>query len=143
MPPPLQTITDFAQARETLARRPYGAIETSRGELAAIHLRPWPKLFAWPARLSAHGDRCWLYYNQPRSCRDYLALKYIVSTRDCAFDTFRAAVSALDEIARLKRSAAIVCHVANDRISHRLLERWGWERHLLDSGRRHYIKRFL
>jgi hypothetical protein len=142
MSPFIQTIADPAHARETLARRPYGVIETAGGELAAIHLRPWPKLFASPRRPIASGDRCWLYYNQPRSCRDYLALKYVVSTRDCTFETARAAMVALDEIARIKRSLAIVCHVANDKISHRLLIRWGWERHLLESGRRHYIKRF-
>jgi hypothetical protein len=136
------TITDFAAGSAEIARRPYGVIEMADGELFAVRLRPWPKLFSSPGRASARGDRCWLYYNQPRSCPNFLALKYVVSSRDCTLATFRGSLVVLDEIARLKRSWAIVCHVANLRISDRLLARWGWERHLQSSRRRHYIKRF-
>jgi hypothetical protein len=42
----------------------------------------------------------------------------------------------------IKRSDALLCDVLNERISDRLLQRWGWERHVLDSPRRHHIKRF-
>ncbi len=48
----------------------------------------------------------------------------------------------LDEIARLKRSHAIVAEINNPRISDRLMERWGWERHCLSWRGRHFIKRF-
>jgi hypothetical protein len=48
----------------------------------------------------------------------------------------------LDEIARIKRSDAILAHVSNPQISDRLMWRWGWERHLVQSSKRQFIKRF-
>jgi hypothetical protein len=83
-----------------------------------------------------------LYYNQPRRFPNFLALRYIVSTPRTSFRTSRRALATLDEIARIKRTDAIVCEAWNRRISDRLLHREGWERHLHHSRRRHYIKRF-
>ena len=48
-------------------------IETVGGRLAAIHLRPWPKLVSLPELVplgpryhpAGTADRCLLYYNQP------------------------------------------------------------------------------
>jgi hypothetical protein len=48
----------------------------------------------------------------------------------------------LDEIARIKGIDALVCEAWNLRLSDRLLRRCGWERHVLHSRRRHFIKRF-
>jgi hypothetical protein len=48
----------------------------------------------------------------------------------------------LDEIARLKRSDALLCDVSNWRISERLMARFGWEPHCPSRWHRHYIKRF-
>ena len=73
---------------------------------------------------------------------NYLALKYVVSHRETTLASFRGALRVLDEIARLKGVDALVCEASNPRISARLLRRWGWERHLPRSRRRHYIKRF-
>ncbi|MGC4004762.1 MAG: hypothetical protein QM811_17260 [Pirellulales bacterium] len=53
-----------------------------------------------------------------------------------------AVLDALDAIARLKRSDAIVCEAANFRLSDRMLRRHGWERHTTSRYRRNYIKRF-
>ena len=105
------TITDFHAGRERIRTRRYGVIETVGGRLAAIHLRPWPKLVALPElmpldpRYHAAGtaDRCLLYYNQPWRMPNYLALKYIVSTSGTSYATFRAALKVLDAIAELKR----------------------------------------
>jgi len=83
-----------------------------------------------------------LYYNQPCRHRRFLALKYIISGYGATFRTFRSALIILDEIARLKRTDAIVAEVRNLRISDRLLARWGWESHMPTSRRRHFIKRF-
>lgn len=145
-----ETVSDLADSDGVLRRRRYGVIEMCEGRLQAVHLRPWPTLFTWrqlffpgaAPHSTARGDRCWLYYNQPRCCPGYLALKYVVSTRRCTLATFRGSLTVLDRIAALKDAQAIVCHVANLRISDRLLARWGWERHLWDSPLRHYIKRF-
>ena len=141
---------DLQQDAALLRTRHYGMIEVVDGQLHRIVLRPWPKLVSLPevwwlgANYHAHqtGDRCRLYYNQPRGCPTFLALKYMVSSHGASFASFRLAVRTLDAIAALKRSDAIVCEATNLRISERLLARWGWERHCLQSSRRHYIKRF-
>jgi hypothetical protein len=146
-----RTLTDpFGADRRTLAHGRYGVIEVRNGQLAAIHLRRWPKLISaleveWLGhRLHAHapGDRCRLYYNQPRRCPNYLALKYVVSQRDCTLATFHRALVVLDEVARLKGSDALLCDVWNLRISDRLLARCGWEPHKPQRWHRHFIKRF-
>ena len=133
-----------------MRRGRYGVIDVRDGRLAAIHLRPWPKLVSaleveWLGRRwheATPGDRCLLYYNQPRRHPNFLALKYIVSHRDCTLATFNRALLALDEVARVKRSDAILCDAWNLRISDRLFARWGWEPHKPGRWHRHFIKRF-
>src|SRR5262245_50297244 len=95
-----ETITDFDACREQIRTRRWGVIETVRGELAAVHLRPWPKFVSLPELLPMgpryHGrgeaDRCLLYYNQLRRMPNFLALKYIVSTTGTSYRTFRASL---------------------------------------------------
>lgn len=140
----------FGADIEAVRRGRYGIIEISIGRLVAIHLRPWPRIVSaletdwlgrrWHERRA--GDRCLVYYNQPRRHSNYLALKYVVSQRDCTLATFRRALLALDEVARIKRSDAILCDAWNERISDRLLAREGWEPHKPDRWHRNYIKRF-
>ncbi len=95
-----------------------------------------------PAPRRTPGDRCWLYFNQPWRHSNFLALKYVLSLRDCTFATSRRAALTLDEVAHIKRSDAILCDAWNLRISERLLARWGWEAHKPSRWHRHYIKRF-
>ena len=145
-----QTIYDSSVDREVLRQRRYGVIETTAGKLEAVHLRPWPKLLAWPDvwpvgpvyHARGERDRCLLYYNQPRSFSNFLALKYVVSTHGTSYATFRAALAVLDQIAELKRTDALLCDVSNLRISHRLLSRLGWQPHKPQRWHRNYIKRF-
>ncbi|MCG8451496.1 MAG: hypothetical protein MI725_18170 [Pirellulales bacterium] len=145
-----QTVDDWQAGRERIRRRSYGVIETSAGCLVAIHFRPWPKLFAWPEiwpvgplyHARGESDRCLLYYNQPWSCPNYLALKYVVSSRATPYATFRAALTTLDAIAELKQSDAILCDAFNRRLSDRFLKRLGWAPHKPQRWHRNYIKRF-
>ena len=145
-----ETITDLTGAADTIRRRHYGVIETMDGRFEKLAFRPWPKMAAmadgvwllgWQRR-PAVGNRCWLYFNQPRRHSNFLALKYVVSTRDCTLATFRKSLSVLDEIARIKKSDALVTDAANWRISERLLARWGWEPHCPSRWHRNHIKRF-
>ena len=144
------TVTDLERDADVLRRRRYGMIEMARGRLVGIHLRPWPKLVSLPEIIwigtpfhrKTDGDRCWLYYNQPFRHRNFLALPYVVSTAKGSLASFHGALIILDEIARIKRSDAILCDATNQRISDRLFKRWGWEPHLPNSRRRHFIKRF-
>jgi hypothetical protein len=145
-----ETIDDLDAHRERLRARSHGVIETAGGQFRAVHLRPWPKLVSWTElwplgpRYHANGeaDRCLLYFNQPRRSPNFLALRYVVSTGGTGYRTFRAALTALDAIAEIKQSDAIVCDAANLRISDRLLARLGWEAHKPQRWHRNYIRRF-
>jgi len=145
-----QTITDWQSGQETIRQHRYGVIETAAGKLVAIHLRPWPKLLAWPEILPVgpayhvrgQADHCFLYYNQPRRCPNFLALKYVVSTQGTPYATFCVALATLDAIAQLKQSDALLCDAFNKRLSDRLLKRHDWEPHKPQRWHRNFIKRF-
>jgi hypothetical protein len=145
-----ETICDLESGDEALRLRRHGVIETEEGALRAVHLRPWPKLVSlpelWPqgTRYHARGeaDRCLLYFNQPRRTPNFLALKYVVSTAGTRYRTFRAALTALDAVAAIKQTDAIVCDAANMRLSERLMARLGWEPHKPQRWHRNYIRRF-
>jgi hypothetical protein len=127
---PCSTKEEWRAALPAIQAGRYGVIETSAGQLQAIHFRTFPKLFAWPdlwpvhSRYHAAGttDRCLLYYNQPRSCPNFLALKYVVTAA--------------------KQTDAILCDAANSRLSDRFLARQGWEKHKPQRWHRNFIKRF-
>lgn len=144
-----EKVTDLNSGCETLMRRNYGVIEVEASSLKAIHLRPYPKLISqieiwslgWLKHRLTKGDRCRLYYNQPLSCPGFLSLQYVESACGSTLATFRTALRIFDEIAAVKRVGAVLCEASNVRISERLLERWGWERHCRNSPYRHYIKR--
>lgn len=125
-----------------------GRIVCENGQLTSIRRRWWPYLGnIVQAMLDTKlrplkKDRCELFYHQPWSSPNYLSLAYVRSGPGTSLSTFYLATLALDHIARLKRSDGIVCHVSNDRISDKLLARWGWQQHCLDWPGRHFIKRF-
>lgn len=147
---PWQTFRDWNAALDVIRSRRYGVIETSVGQFAAIHFRPWPKLLAWPEiwpvgptyHARGQADRCLLYFNQPLMHSRYLALKYVVSTSGTSSATVLAAMTMLDAVAKLKRSDAILCDVTNARFSDRLISRMGWQSHKPQRWHRNYIKRF-
>lgn len=147
---PIITVVDVDAARDRTRAQRYGVIETSEGQLRAIHFRPWPKLVSLPEFLPLgpryHGrgaaDRCLLYYNQPRRMPNFLALKYVVSTPGTSYQTFRAALRCLDKIAAIKQIDAIVCDAGNVRLSDRLMARLGWEPHKPQRWHRNFIRRF-
>lgn len=146
----LTTIDDWHTSADLVRQGRYGVIETRSGRFSALHLRPWPKMVSWReiwpvgSRYHARGgaDRCRLYYNQPRSCPQFLALRYIVSSAGTSYATFRAALVMLDAVAEIKQIDAVVCDAANFRLSDRLLARLGWEPHKPQRWHRNYIRRF-
>lgn len=145
-----QSETDWDTAQAAIRRRRYGVIETSGGELIAIHFRLWPKLIAWPEvwpvgpvyHARGQADRCLLYYNQPWRHPNFLALKYLVSTRGTTYSSGCRALKTLDALARLKQTDALLCDAFNGRLSERLMKRFGWEPHKPQRWHRNYIKRF-
>ncbi len=147
--PLIETVSDTVQGRDVLRRRRYGVIAAEQGRVTGIRLRPWPQittaaglLWAGHQHRSAPGDFCRLYYNQPLWHSNFLSITLLVSSRDCALRTVYAALRALDQIAALKRTDAILCEAWNLRLSDRLLARHGWEPHTPSRWHRHFIKRF-
>lgn len=144
------TVVNLNEGREAIRDNRYGVIEVEDERFRRIKFRGWPKMISASEALWLGGwqhkrqkrNQCRLFYNQPLSSSNFLALKYIVSTLGTSYATFRGALVILDEVARIKRTNAIVCEVTNGRISDRLLTRFGWERHLESSRRRHFIRRF-
>jgi hypothetical protein len=136
--------------RVAIQQHRYGVIEMVDGRLHSIRFRRWPK---WVTLLDVQwlgpryhgrmpGDRCLIYYNQPLRFTNFLALSYVLSTRQGTLRTFHGGLTVLDEIARIKGSDALLCDAWNSRISDRLLARWGWEPHAPSRWHRNYIKRF-
>lgn len=144
----LQPSTDLSAP--WLRQQCHGVIEVRDGRLFAVRrlrfarranvLDHWWGL--WRHRHGAACDRVRCVFLHPRSSPRYLALAYVVSWPGTRFASFRLALRILDEIARLRQVDAIVCDVANARISHRLLTRWGWVPHAPQRWHRNYIKRF-
>jgi len=145
-----ESITSLTEGGDTLRRRACGVIEVVDGRFCRVRLRPFPKIVSLPEILllgrwshrQRSGDRCLLYYNQPRRHGNFLVMKYVVSTRGTQLATIHRALDVLDEIARLKGSDAILTDVSNWRISRRALARRGYEPHSPSRWHRHYIRRF-
>ncbi len=133
-----------------LHERRHGIIEVRDGRLYSIRplliarrVNPLDHLLGlWRHRYAAPCDRVRCYFHHHRCTPRYLALAYVVSWPSTRLASFRLALRVLDEIARLRQVDAIVCDVANARISHRLLTRWGWAPHAPQRWHRNYIKRF-
>jgi hypothetical protein len=145
-----ETVFDLEAGAAQLRRRRYGVIEIEHGRLTQIRLKPFPKIGSlvevhWISQWRGKrrpADRCQLFYNQPVQHTNFLTLSYIESTFQTSWKSISRALRALDHIARIKRSDAILTEVSNTHISDRLMRRLGWERHLPKSRKRHYIKRF-
>ncbi len=148
--PLFETITDIQENQPKIRKRAYGMIEFIDGNFVSLQLRPWPKLIsavevAWIGGWKHKRDRknrCVLYYNQPIAHRNYLVLSYIQSTLGTSYKTLRRTMDMLDVIAQIKQSDALLAEVTYERVPDRLLERWGWERHMTHTRKKHWIKRF-
>ena len=145
-----ETIHDLHSGADVVRRRRYGVVEALGGRVVAVHFRPFPKwasladVLPWTTGWRRQGteDRCRLYFNQPRGYANFLAVPYIISSHATQLATMHAALEALDEIARIKQSDALLADVLSSRISDRLLARRGWTSHKPSRWHRHYIKRF-
>jgi len=145
-----ETVTDLERDAEILRRRRYGVVEAVEGRLWQVRLRPFPKLVSaidillvgrWRHEI-LRQDRCLLFYNQPLWHPGFLAVTCLASGRGTRLATVCRALETLDRIAEIKRVDALLCDVANPRISAEILARWGWEPHCPSRWHRNYIKRF-
>ena len=144
----LPPVTHIGSQGQPLAARRAGHIVVQNGQLVAIFGRWWPYLgnhlrAAWDQRFrQSVEDRCELFYHTSLGSPEFLTLSYIHSGERTSVASVYATTLVLDEIARLKKALAIVCNVTNDRISDRVLARWGWQSHCHAWTGRHFIKRF-
>lgn len=125
-----------------------GRIVTASGRLVGVERR-WmaykaTRLRVWWDRRQPPGGaiQCELYFHQPIGNPGFLVLGYVRSHPLASLSSFYCATLALDEIARIKGCYAIVAEVTNERLSDRLLARWGWAQHCRTWRGRHFIKRF-
>lgn len=141
-------VRDLRQDSARLRRWRCGAVEMAGGRLERISRRLWPRRVSiagawWDARRRPGGaDRCRLFWHVPRLAPGVLAIDYAQSGRDTRLGTIHGALVVLDQIARIKQCQIAVCHVTNDRITDRLLRRWGWEEHCANERGRHWIRRY-
>ena len=69
-------------------------------------------------------------------------MKYLLTYGGTSYASVVAARHAVDEVARIKRSDALVCQVSNKRLTGRIMQRWGWQP-LNDSPRcTLFVRRF-
>ncbi len=148
--PLFRSVSDLVTGADMLRRHRYGIIDVADGQLRGVTLRPFPKIVSAPGvalvgrwrHRHVTGDHLRLFYNQTWRFPNFLVLKYIESARNTSYRTLVRALAVLDEIARLKKSDALLCDVSNRRISTRLMARHGWQPHCPSRFHRHYIKRF-
>lgn len=145
---PRHRYSDLSSQSGNIARITRGRIVMRAGRFVAIeeHWARSPVSIAQIWWQSNHGrlrgDECRLDYHIPRGLPSFITLDYIRSGTQTQYQTFVGACHILNEIARLRRSDAIVAHVTNGRISDRFLARLGWERHQEHWRGRHFIRRF-
>lgn len=87
-------------------------------------------------------SECQLYWHIPWGSPGVLAIDYLHAGRGCHWRDIVAASRCIDEIARERGCLIAVCHVSNDRLSDRVLQRLGFQRHCLHLRGRHFIKRY-
>jgi len=87
-------------------------------------------------------DCCWLDYHQPLGIPSFLTPDYIRAGTLASYKTLIGVCQTLDEIARIRSTAAIVAHATNQNISDRLLLRNGSQRHMERWKGRHWIRRY-
>ncbi|MDA7979271.1 MAG: hypothetical protein MPJ50_10950 [Pirellulales bacterium] len=144
------SISGLEEENKLIRQRRFGVIIVRSGCLDRIRFRPLPKvvsipelgfLGSWYHRYTRR-DECRLFYNQPWGHSSFLALRYVESGVGTSLATVNVALTALDEIARIKKADALLCDAANLRLSDRVMKRYGWEAHKPQRWHRNFIKRF-
>lgn len=125
----------------------YGTVVLRNGHVAILQARWWPR---WGTLWGAISDRvvrtlpedeCRFYYSFPRSAPGFLSLLYVHAGEKTTYRTFHRGIETIDAIARLRKARGIVCQVTNDRLTDRMMNRWGYVRHAENLGDGHYIRR--
>ena len=114
---------------------------------ASAQARWWPALAsqfgAWFASkvrpLPRNSYR--LQLSRTRTATGFLTINYVESGKGTSLRTMLAAARIVEHVAVINECYAIVCHTANPRLSDRVLNFMGYERHCRHLPGRHYIRR--
>ena len=126
----------------------YGEVTIVGSHVRSIQARWWPRwgtVFGmWTDRISRSlpVDECRFYYAFPKSSPGFMSLLYTHAGPRTSYATFYRGIETLDRIATLNKAHAIVCQTTNDRLTERMMNRWGYHRHAENLGDGHYIRRF-
>lgn len=143
----LPSVPKILENENYVTRWRYGTVALRHGEVVTIQARWWPR---WGTLWGAMSDRvirtlpedeCRFYYSFPRSAPGYMSLLYVHAGEKTSYKTFHQGILAIDTIAQLKHARAIVCQVTNDRLTTRMMTRWGYCQHAENLGPNHYIRR--
>jgi len=143
----LRSAPCFQGNEERIAGWRYGEIVIANGCLQRIQPRWWPRWgTVWGAAFDRvirmlPDDECRFYYAFPIRSPGFLSLLYVHAGERTSYRTFHQGIVAIERIARLRKAQAIVCQVTNDRLTERLMQRWGYVRHAKHAGDNHYICR--
>lgn len=144
----LPAVLSIAGNEKLISEWRYGAIALRHGDITSIQARWWPR---WGTLWGAMSDRvvrtlpdeeCRFYYSFPRSAPGYMSLLYVHAGEKTTYRTFHRGIVAVEEIANLRKARGIVCQVTNERLTDRMMTRWGYSKHAESLGNNHYIRRW-
>lgn len=138
---------------QTVARYSYAQFSLSRsdndcGSFAFEFIPRWVPRFAsrWDVLLDTSRPRvkereCHVYYSFPMRTPGFMAVQYLVCGQETPYATLRRSVEIVSWIARARGCQAVVCQAISDRLSERVMKRWGYVPHAKTLGPGHYILR--
>lgn len=143
----LGVVTDLNLSADLVRSARYGEYSVLADQSFELYFRWWPRLASrWDVMRDAYlrslpTSECRVYYSFPIRCPDYMTINYVHSGKGTQYKTVRQAIVIANEIAQLKKAAAIVCQITNERITQRMMNRWGFVQHAQTLGNNHFIKR--
>jgi hypothetical protein len=89
---------------------------------------------------AAEGE-CRVFYAFPLRTPGFMAVQYLLCGPQTPYATLRRSVEIVSWIAQARRCQAVVCQAISDRLSERVMNRWGYVPHAKTLGPGHYIHR--
>jgi len=143
----LPSVSSIAGNENSINSWSFGELELSDGKLLSIRPRWWPRIGSqWESFRDSYvrampNDVLLAYYAFPRRSPGFMSVLYAHSGPKTQYKTLYRAVLSMDEIARLRKTQAIVCQTVSNLANERLMNRWGYVRHAFSLGDNHFIKR--
>jgi hypothetical protein len=149
---PLRPDSDLAIWRQVVGYR-YAqfSLRAREGARCTYSFRFTPR---WFPRLASRWDvlqdglrprerdkACSVWYSFPLQSPGFMTVQYLVCGRQTPYATLRKCVELVSRIANARGCQAVVCQAISDRLTERVMNRWGYVRHAETVGPNHYILR--